>query len=379
MSSETIMPESLQRIGPNTINSYALAKGWKLVRATRGVNYYKNPEVGNIQITIPQERGIPYYDSMVLDAVTTFAKIEKRDLRDVSADLASGVTQHRVEVRLQEDETKEGTIPLDECAKIIEGEERILRSQARAFLSPKYSGKEVDAVINELVQSCHIGPTRGGSYIISLICPPTTVPSNRSVSTEGLSEQITTSMMEALDFLVKSIEKGEVEHVVEPTKGAPRVSDELCRAIADMEPRNKRGSLDISLVGPRPSGEGRIRPPLSVHITKSQFREIRSIGEKIAEETTEKNHVKLEGIIYELKEKADVESIEGIQTVEVRLYHRRGELRVKVIVPAEKREIAIDAYRRKALLRVEGPMRTRGAENTIENPTKFAVIRNELS
>lgn len=158
------------KIQPKDILSYLRRFGnVESIGKYRGVSEVY--EVAGNRFLVPNNTGIDDYSSAIGEIIVQISRIEKTDFDSVlnALELAS---VDILSFRSVGDDTKDGTIPLWQCQKFVQGAADMVSAAACSASSQKrcHSGKKPQEA-EDFFRKVKFGQTRLGSFIIDLKCP----------------------------------------------------------------------------------------------------------------------------------------------------------------------------------------------------------------
>lgn len=248
MPSEPELIQLARTVDPLAARDYVKAKKWEPVSGVKGRLYlFRHPTERLRQVAIPKDRETDDYGEMMVIVAERIAELEHRSLGAVLNDLVMP-NADLLRFRIAAPQTASGTLSLSQGIDLLEGAERALLASARNVLEPRshYARLGRGGPAGAFVDSCRLGQTGRGSYIVNVVCPFDSADElaerDRLEKQVPLSRRVTTRLMQASGGLVSAIEN----EFDLPTDGHGGISSNFCEAIMAMRPDGQEASLDIS-------------------------------------------------------------------------------------------------------------------------------------
>lgn len=366
--------------------NYAIATGWRRlalpIRDEPGffgrVAVFQRPENPEEQVLFPLDEGTSDYDVRMREAAEVIARSERRPVLQVANDLlyaASDMLRFGVASAAVEG----GSLPLEDGLRLLDGVRTAILAAAHSVLSPaRYHKRMSKGEAEQLLSACRMGQTERGSFVATVACPLRATETDQSLidTTEDPFARKTTSLlMRSVAELVSAIENDRVRELIAQNKENPRLSANLCDAIVRMKPSVEGSELTITASWSKyraaPAG---VDHPRSVRIQHSYFAVIEDVYSELrpgsdAEPDTYVGYVDtLDG------EPGPGGQVEGDVVLRIAVDGEKL-IRARTTLDAASHAIAVDAYRRQAIIRIDGVL-TRGKRlGKIEDPSEFQIVK----
>ena len=167
------LPEDLiLQVNPLQVRRYAIAQGWLRAEGVNGViALYQHPESDLDQLIVPLDRSMDDYGVSMADVIARLAERSGlspiqilEDLLDSACDL--------IRFRLDEPDSRRGSIPLAQGIGMLAAAERALLSAACSVIQPQaFPPRLSRSEAEQLVRACRMGQTERGSFTLKVACP----------------------------------------------------------------------------------------------------------------------------------------------------------------------------------------------------------------
>lgn len=377
----------LRQLNPAQVRWYAVRAGWTPVNGSkRPVIVLNHPTDGLTQIQIPTagaEREVAF---LMGEAVQALAKFERRQAREVLADLAVPPADI-LRLHIQSPSANSGTLPLDEGLNLLKGGSSLLLAAACSAHQPlAHYRSQTFAPAQEFLRSCQLGQTERGSYIATIIAPvtPELTPSlfdavgdDLEIGDEPYERRVTLLLMQALQVLRGTLDRGRADELL---RAVPQgVSANLCDALASMSPSDSRASLQVSMAWSRNRPRVPSEVPARIGFAQAEFSTLREAGRRLR--NVEPRRVQVKGPVIGLQaEPADlVEDFRGNVTIRTLVSGRSA--RVRFVLQQSEYQQACDAHRDRRRVAISGLLH--GDSQTrvfdLDSPKEFRVLGAEAA
>lgn len=248
-----MMAKDLERlagqVSPQNARLYALAHGWqRLIGVDGGLALFNNPKEDLDQLLIPLQPTAPDYARRILDVAANLAEFEKRPAEEILTDLLL-IGADVVRYRLTSPDTERGDLALEDGLRILEGAKRSLLAAACSVISPvPYHPRMSRTEATQLLDSCRLLQTEGGSFTVAIACPLRAVEQQPLFEANApFARQTTELLMRSLTRLAMAIEADNVASVYEAEADWPVLSANLCDALLRMQLPDEKSQLNISV------------------------------------------------------------------------------------------------------------------------------------
>ena len=261
-------------ISPSAVRHYAQANGWAPISGSkRRIWLFRYPE-SLVQLQIPMDRDDDTPEA-ILEVADRIAKIEQRTIESVVEDLASSGSDV-LRYRIISEDIKAGTIPLEGAISLFSGAKQMISAAACSAVNPITHHLRTDRNdARQLIQHARMGQTELGSFILKILCPLDSVQDPPLLSeTQPFTRTVTTLMMSATSKLIKGIEQGDIDSVLEEESrvhARPEISSNLCKGLMDLRGESETGEIELSITWassiqlPQPQVPSLIRIPMEYY------------------------------------------------------------------------------------------------------------------
>jgi hypothetical protein len=367
----------LRSISPSEVQLYLKAKGWTPRESSSSelgsAWLLRRPSDKLAEILVPNTTNIADYANRIGDILSELERLEGRPQDQIIVDVIN-VLADVVRVRSANEDTIDGTIPLDDGARLIQSAKELMLDAASSAKEPKlvYASHRPEEA-KKFVTHSRLGQSEVGSYVITIISRLEQSPMIALFPDDSINDpfgrRVVLTLAEALDTLVLGSEQalltGEIGHLTNtPERG---VSANLCEAIVEMS-GPKRRPIEISfgwsplyVVPPNTASRVNIR---SEHISI-----IEAVAQKIREDVPLEDFA-LIGVVTDLH-RGTKEEI--------------GRITVHAIVDGRVRKVSLKlgesdyanatrAHKDRLQVQCLGALRKSGRSYVLENPKTFDVI-----
>lgn len=176
--------ELARLVRPDDLRGYLLRRGWQQVRAeSANIHRFQEADDGLILIAPATTTGVDYGET-VARVLGILAEYEQRSAYDILAQVSTPSDVIRAQVASVF--TRDGTIPLSKCLKLVHGMHDLVTYSACAEMSPSpvpYHARKLKEAL-QLSEKARFGQTEVGSFIATLYFP-VPIPEAPSVSLQG--------------------------------------------------------------------------------------------------------------------------------------------------------------------------------------------------
>ncbi|MBQ8706748.1 MAG: hypothetical protein IJ523_01525 [Succinivibrionaceae bacterium] len=163
-----------EKISTHVFVEYLSKTGWICLPSRRDylkIFQFRYADDGFYQVVVPLERSLGDYKRSLFDAIVTVAGAEKQSVEQLILYLLNPNTDI-LKIRLDKNGAEPGTVAIDDGIRICENARRLLAATARdiAALNRCHQGR-TDDVVSRFVDSCRLGQTEIGGYVVSIFCP----------------------------------------------------------------------------------------------------------------------------------------------------------------------------------------------------------------
>ena len=267
MSYRDLPEDFVLQVSPAAVRRYAIAQGWQRVEGVNGkIALYRDPRSDLDQLIIPLDPGMDDYGTGMTDVIARLAERSGLLPIQILDDLFnSGCDVLRF--RLDEPDSRRGSIPLTQSISLLGAAERALLSAACSVIQPQtFHPRLSRAEAEQLVKACRVGQTERGSFVLKIACPldgfdletvvskptplfdkipePEPQPGSHGGS-EPFARKVTSLLMRSLGRIVGAIDSDKTDSLLVDQPGQPILSVNLCEALLAMQPTGDGSQLGV--------------------------------------------------------------------------------------------------------------------------------------
>lgn len=358
----------IDAIEPELLRSYLRSQGWRLDQEVAPDIYAYSLPAGSERVQVDVV-GRQYRDfrKRTAELVEMLAQIQGCSPLALLEDLSTPEGDV-IEVRLESELTRSGTIPLADAVRIRQAQQGLLLSAAHAALKPmphypRLSRRE--AV--ELLSRCREGQTARGSYLTRLIIP--VEPLVGQVAIESLGRQAVQVLVQAARISAQAVNADRSEALLESHRQG--VSANFLSSLADLAPPGEQGRLDLRVRWSRnrPAPE----PAAPIQIERWAFEHFRSAALTLKARNPERG-VRLEGYVVKLSRPPGAGQGSAVMMASI----DDGSLR-EVLVPLSEGPYndALEAHRRQQPVEVFGTLQQAGRRLVLREPAGLRPLQTD--
>jgi len=304
MSYRNLPEDSVLQVSPAEVRRYAITEGWQRVEGVNGmIALYQHPQSDLDQLIVPLDPRMDDYGRGMADVIARLAERSGLlpiqildDLLDSPCDV--------LRFRLDEPDSRQGSIPLAQSISLLGAAERALLSAACSVIQPQtFHPRLSRAEAEQMVKACRVGQTERGSFVLKIACPLDSVDLETSVSmptplfknmtepepestphrvNKPFARKVTSLLMRSLGRIVTAIDSDKTDSLLVHRPGQPVLSANLCEALLAMQPTGDRSVLGIQTnwsraFTPPPQHE----VPRSVLLRTDVFPEIEKVAQAL--------------------------------------------------------------------------------------------------
>ncbi|MFH0823781.1 MAG: hypothetical protein V2B18_13615 [Pseudomonadota bacterium] len=368
--------EAVRAVRPVDAALYLRAKGWaKLDTAVERASLWCYGHGDDqFEVLLPMDVGLRDYALRIGDMLTVLAAVEKRSQWEVYSDLLT-VTSDVIRIRIADPEISDGTLPIEEHAKIAQKARDLVLAAACATTEPRpVWHKRKPAQAMEYVRRVRIGQSERGSYVVTVI---SRVPPILHTRTEQLFEmdvpferQVTQTLARSLQALDHAAEHAAVTQEMEAFDQAVQqgVNANLCDAVAGLWGDDEaRRNLEFTFAWSpaRPPAQDAVR---RVALSSDRVPVIREAGKQMREREPSPDF-ELSGPVVKL-ERAETAST-GRVTIIGLIDGRQA--RVVLELADQPYHVAVQAHDSGRTIRANGTLTREGRGFVLRNPGDLVI------
>lgn len=357
----------LKEISPSALSAYARAAGW-----TRTGSYGDSSDVyasdGLPEIILPRTQHLGDYTNVVSRLIEIFADVADSDELSLYRDL---VTADRDLIRVRAADDGEGAVSVSDGIDLVCGAYDMILAAACSLYNPKSvyrPGANIRA--REFVKALSMGQTEQGSFVVTLLTPVVSPPSQQSGipdsrhNDDPLERKMTRRLATALHATRRTTERlieGDADAFSQAVNNG--VSANLCEALVKLvEPFE---SLDVSLTWARTYPMKSAREV--VRFLKGDAPILRDAAQSFRGRKQRPN-VRLTGPVHRL-----IRYEQDFGTIALRAFFDNQMKSVVAVLNQADYALAIQAHMEKATIVVEGDLDRYGQRWHLVHPRVVAV------
>ena len=281
---------SMPYIAPTDIRDYAKAKGWVLVKKAAKDRLYvlTRTELGHRQLVFPMDATAPDYLEAVTLVIEKLAAIESRSPQAILKSLTE-VGDDSIAFKVESPYSAGPSLPLSFASSMIDGVQQMLLSSVCTVLKPRIQHPRTGrAEAQQLIEATCFRHTQMGSFVLNISCPVQSMdlqaPLQRGESQAPFVRRTTMVLHRSLSQLVGAIEADTVDELVQAQKSsmAPLISANFCDALAQLEDRSLKNSVEISVTwAPSIALPAGLQPFSTVRIQNDYFSRIEEVRREL--------------------------------------------------------------------------------------------------
>ncbi|HET9954201.1 MAG TPA: hypothetical protein VFQ61_06845, partial [Polyangiaceae bacterium] len=228
------------QLGYQDVRDYLRAHGWTQASSKRDYVAIYRHDAPRAEVLIPLDRDLADYGKAMWLAAREIATVERRTVESVLHDLRQPRLD-RIRISLEGEDLENGTLALAQGVSLLSGVRKALLASASTVrharrYHPRMSFSEAEL----FVQSCRLGQTEVGSYVLTVEAPHR-LAANAATPDQAFGRQASAILMRAVQSIVVNVRKGDAQPLLEDP--SPIVSANLCDALVDMMPADEKADL----------------------------------------------------------------------------------------------------------------------------------------
>ncbi|WP_397602083.1 hypothetical protein [Silvanigrella sp.] len=356
--------EQVTGIYPKDIIAYVTQHGWKLENKLidSSLNLYNNSSYENRQLQIPTKTEFDDYPELLTRLAEKLSIIEKRPFEQIINDWRSANSDI---IRLRLKTKDDYKISFSKALQTMESTKKAIIASACSLLSPqKHHAKLRRSEANELMDACKMEQTEKGSFIIKVSCPIYAVD---DISIAGSSKEnpfvrrVMSGFIKSLKDIKELASNDNDENDIPET-----LSSNFCSAIRNIILEDEVEFSAFWALNLEQTDKSILKP---ITLKPDLIPQIERLEAKLRPTPPSQNHA-----IYGTVENLDGQIGDDNKRsgdVTIKFIHDDEILFAKVILNSEQHEIAIEAYRTGAYVKVTGFLKRGIRSNRIEKIENF--------
>jgi hypothetical protein len=369
------LKKQLAEVRPDQLEAYLVASGWNRDGELGELaSIWHRPEGphNDAEVLLPQSQSAKDYYERIVDAVFAIAAFEGRTPAEV-AKTTNGYFADHISVRVLHRDVAEGTIPLNDGVLLNLRARDLVASSAMSTLSKRkhFSGKRTPEA-REFLESLRLGQTEVGSYIVNILAPVTSVPTDQqSIPLTSMTRMVTANLASSLDALSKALDKYGQTNNLEVFDDAvvDGASANMCDALLGLSGEQRTRGFEVTIT-PSLSEEFKYKPrKFLFDVTTVKFI-------AAASEYYKDNYVlpdrTISGFIKRLDRPAAEEN--GTITIEATIGDSDKLITIE-LGPANYLD-AVTAHKAKEVIECHGDVHVKARSVKLLSPSGFRVLRS---
>ena len=371
--------EAAKGVSPMDAVYYLRAKGWEQRSAVHGLSStWELTADGEVfEVLLPMTLELDDYALRIGEMLSVLSAVEKRSQGQVYNDLQT-VASDIVRIRFIDPELKDGTLPIEEYARIAQKTRDLMLASACAATEPRaFWPQRRPAIATEHVRRIRIGQSERGSYIVTVISriAPQLCPGEQCslLPDEPPFERwVTETLARSLNALNCATERALLTQKMEPFYQAidEGVSANLCDAVSGLAGEDEpRRDLEFSFAWSpvRPMFD---EPARKVTFSSDRIPFVREAGRQLRDREPLQGF-DLSGPVVKLErpETAETGRVTVIGFVEER------QTRVLLELKDAQYHVAVRAHDGGLTIRTTGTLVREGRSYVLKNPADLIIER----
>jgi hypothetical protein len=379
MASTAISDDVLRRLGPTALQRYATSHGWvrqPLPERFR-IALYRRPET-NQELVLPQSEAFGDYLERINDFVVGLADFERISIRQV---LNAVLNPHSDVLKFGYDapEARLGYVPFLTGISLFDAALRSISTATYDVVRPeKFHLRMSNPTADAYVESCRMGQTEVGSFVISCICPvePTSqIPVNAEdgaivEETPAFGRQVTRRVLQAVNQIEEFVKADQVNRLVEPQPGDLLISGNFFDSLLAFPVEHETASLYIEASWDKTVEQP--DAPNRVEVRYDMFEAIDTVARQLRPTKTTREDKFIAKVVTLKGEPNPEEQMEG--EVILLLFHQDAGIRARVWLNATDYATAGQAHMQNGYVSFTGLLSKYKKTFSIERYANFSIL-----
>lgn len=380
MTNIGISEDILKRIGPASLQRYALSHGWERMNLPERfkIALYRRPENPDRELLLPQTEEFGDYLERIADFISGLASFESVSINQV---LNSVFNPHADVLRFgyHAPESKFGFVPFLKGISLYDAALRSLSTATYDVIKPeKFHPRMSNPKADAYIESCRMGQTERASFVISCICPvepalqlAVTADEEQLVEeVPAFGRRVTQHVMRSVAQINDFVMKDQVNRLVDPEPGDVIISGNFFESLMAFPVEQEAASLyiaaewDRSLVQPE--------APERAEVRYDMFTAIDDVARQLRPTKISKEDRFIARVITLRGELNPDEQMEG--EVILLLLHLDTSLKAKVWLNPDDYAVACDAHKMNKYVAIVGTLSRFRKTNQFEKYASFQVL-----
>ncbi|MFT4114444.1 hypothetical protein [Silvibacterium sp.] len=372
--------ETLKRIGPIALQRYAVAHGWERKQLPEHfqIALYRRPENPRSELVLPQSQDFGDYYDRVEDFIINLAAFEGVSVRSI---LNTVLNPHTDTLRFgyQAPEAKLGYVPFLTGIGLFDAALRSISTATYDVVHPeKFHPRMSNPTAEAYIESCRMGQTEVGSFVISCICP--VEPTSQlpvMVDGAGLTEEepsfgrkVTRQVMKSVAQIREFVLADQVDRLVNPEPGDITISGNFFESLMAFPVENEDSSLYIEAKWDKAVSQP--DAPSRADIRYDMFESIDDVSRQLRPAKVSREDRFIAKVVALKGDVNPQERMEG--DVILLLLHMDAGVKARITLSADDYAIAGQAHMSNRYVSVTGIFSRFRKSNVIEQYTSFALM-----
>ncbi|MCL2102164.1 MAG: hypothetical protein FWH22_10695 [Fibromonadales bacterium] len=379
---DKILDVASEKVEFPILQNYLANNGFSVVEQNRreDLAVFFNKDA-NLEIIVPLHRDFVDYKTSIKNILLKLSKLENRSIETIINDLIippSDVIRFKVESK----DTENGLISFNNGISLLENAKKSLYAAACDIINPSIFHKKLFyKQANQFIDSCYLGQTEIGSFVVSIVCPfinPTKDESavqlnsfyEKDVLEKSLTRSVTKKFAKSLQQVKKSIEIGN-RNFLEDLADTDIISVNFLESIVELSDYGEKEKIDIG-IGWSNYIEKSEEMPNSISFSKDYIKPLEYVISKYTpkEEGVISSFV---GKIFQAKGEPDFDKRDSGEITLSFITEENKAVKARVNLNREQFSKALAAFNSGSYVKVSGELTTEGKSKFINNPD-FKVI-----
>ena len=377
---DVIDQETLRKIGPVALQRYAVAHGWerKPLPERFQIALYRRPEDHRCELILPQTQDFGDYYERLEDVIRSLAAYENVSVRNILNTVLNPHTDI-LKFGYQAPEAKLGYVPFLTGIGLFDAALRSISTATYDVVRPeRFHSRMSNPTADAYIESCRMGQTEVGSFVISCICPvePT---SQLPVAADGtdltdedpaFGRKVTRQVMKSLTQIRKFVLADQTNRLVNPEPGDITISGNFFESLLAFPVDNEDSSLYIAANWDRSVAQP--DAPARADIRFDMFESIDDVARQLRPAKVSREDRFIAKVVAMKGEVNQQERMEG--DVVLLLLHMDAGVKARITLNADDYALAGQAHLANRYVSVNGVFSRFKKSNVIERYTAFALM-----
>jgi len=233
--------------------------GWQEFSSKRNLVkvFQMETQYGFFQVDLPLSRELRDYPSAMYRAVECIADSTQKSVEQIILELLNPLSDI-LRIRIQEPGIETGSIFVEDAIRLYDNAKKLLTATAMDIAHPQlFHAKRPENSIVEFVNKCRFGQTEMGSYVVSVVCPISTISKNEVMQlslfndedecAQSLTRKVVNKLITSIGIVKDAVNKGSLEDTIKEYAGSDNsISANFLDALSGINIYRSNSSLDIT-------------------------------------------------------------------------------------------------------------------------------------